>query len=842
MVSHLLRIALLMNLVGVVALAQTEPPPETCCGKTCVVPSTFSTAAILIGISNYSNDDVKSVKMASRDVKLLAQPFCDSFDYVRVLTDGDATSATVRQSIEDVLAAAQESSQVVIFISARGIDDVLNGYIMTFESPITHLNKATAILDSDLLELINNSRVQADSDGGVYLFVDLCRSPAEYEGKKKEGKKNHVHKRLRTEFKAARKSDLILASRESQRSKDLKDQSVFAYYLRQGLAGAAGSGEIKPADLYQYVLTEVKNRTAGAQEPNRLESPPELHALPVVSSGLQVEHFEDRYLLAFQRPAGLPAEQTALATAAQAAVEIASKEARSGSTDDDVGERRLEALKKAGPKLSEADWGQLNQSLTDADSALSELNFEQWDVAAKSLKSITQFLRSQDLPGVSQMEDLILGTTIAKAVVAEVAGQRVFVRYGEGNHLPGDPFRQCADSGGGSGSKNKDAKAKEFQLCPEQYEQAAEYFEVAAEARRIELQDADTVEGKRRVCALIQSLDERSRFCRGKALIGLNRFKDALETLSCPAARSDKTDECGCAMLMAESFNARGIALLELSDFEAAKGEFGEAIDRSPGWPYPRHNLALTEIEDGQYSDGEREYQAAIQYTPIAERVEEGKSVCFEGRSLTVVSRPYLYYNLGVLLHRLNRKRDAQRQYCLAEESFQQQIKHFETRAKELRGDAKLEGLVMRAELRKKAAETNLADVHNSLGAVLHARGKTTRARAQYRLAIDENPGLHQASYNLAVLDREENPENPDVAKTTMGEIHGYLPARFKLAEWALEDKDYKTAAQIYQEICCQDGISDSQRAAADRGLKRVPEASRDMSRGEGYSCQSQPD
>src|SRR4029077_9302922 len=120
-----------------------------------------------------------------------------------------------------------------------------------------------------------------------------------------------------------------------------------------------------------------------------------------------------------------------------------------------------------------------------------------------------------------------------------------------------------------------------------------------------------------------------------------------------------------------------------------------------------------------------------------------------------------LYYNLGVLLQRLNRLSDAQRQYCLAQESFEQQVTDFEQRSAAVRGDQegpRDDDTVNRLALRQLAANINLADVHNSLGSVFLARGKQESARREFDAALGKFGDLAPANYNLAILLRKKSP------------------------------------------------------------------------------------
>ena len=299
--------------------------------------------------------------------------------------------------------------------------------------------------------------------------------------------------------------------------------------------------------------------------------------------------------------------------------------------------------------------------------------------------------------------------TIGKAVTAEEAGEEIFIRYGEGNHFHGDPFHQC---------EKTDPEFQPKRLCREEYEQAALQFDDAAKLRE-KLQNPDR--------ELIWSLQERSRFCRAQVLLLRGLPDDAPAELGDPGR-----------FVYAESHNILGISFLEMALYHEAEEEFTKAKKKAPHWAYPRHNLALSYIEHGNYTGAEKEYREAIRLTPIAAKFSQPDNPCFHGRSVMVVARPYLYYNLGVLLQRLNRLSEAQQQYCLAEASFQY-------RSMEL--DTEKEGLEM---LRREAAKLNLADVDNSLGVLFEARNKGDKAPMQFKKALQNNCELSAANFNLA--------------------------------------------------------------------------------------------
>ena len=345
-----------------------------------------------------------------------------------------------------------------------------------------------------------------------------------------------------------------------------------------------------------------------------------------------------------------------------------------------------------------------------------------------------------------------------EAARAEEAGQEIFVRYGEGNHFPGDPLAQC---------ENPDPVFLKVKLCAEQFEGAARKFSEAAGKYVIgELGDA---EGDRQAVA---SLEERARFSRAQALLLGKQFKKAEEELA----------SGGVPFAFAESHNLLGISYLEQGEYERAEAEFRAATEKARYWGYPRHNLALALVEHGSYGEAERVYREAIATTPVGEMFHAKLNSCFAKRRVLVGARPYLYYNLGVLLQRLNRLGEARTQFCLAEASFRLSLDILKaqgavlppTRAiaaqtNPVDGTKSAEDFeVELATKRAIAALRNLGDVKNSQGVLLQMRGKRKQAAVQFKEALDANPGLLAAKYNWAQLREKKEPAE---AKKLYGEI-----------------------------------------------------------------------
>ncbi len=150
--------------------------------------------------------------------------------------------------------------------------------------------------------------------------------------------------------------------------------------------------------------------------------------------------------------------------------------------------------------------------------------------------------------------------------------------------------------------------------------------------------------------------------------------------------------------------------------------------------------------------------------------------------------QPYLYYNLGVLLHRINRRSEARTEYKLAITVFEDQAKIALAHAGLFSGDGDPVEALRSEHRRATLLRKNEAEAYNALGALAHAEGHAGKARAAYAAAMMHDPDLLVATYNLGILDARKV---PDTAIGLWGKVlakdKDYLLAHERLAE-ALRD------------------------------------------------------
>jgi tetratricopeptide (TPR) repeat protein len=658
--------------------------------------------AVVVGISQY--EDVRGVewlKYAGRDANLfetnLKSPRAGGFTLLYPLLDDRATQARITEVIKTVLTVkAGPQDQVFLFFSSRGFapPDSRHGFLLAADSrrerPLT-----TALKVEDLKQFILQSRARR-----VYVFADVCREPSDSAGN------NLINLRLRELGRIGQSVETLLASQPKQLSREDDKlgggHGVFTYYLVEGMQNPAadtdGDGKISLQELFAYVTRRVRESTGARQEPfhaggldgtalSDLKRP----AMPRTAAGRR------RPPLLFASRLWLPGS-LALLAAAQEQQGGASR----GSFED-----ALEQVNLMGPG------GALD-------------------------------LYRREEASLSWEEKLEKGGLLAAAL--EERGQRVLIRYGEGDQFPNDPER----------------------LQKPDFDRAGDFFEAAESVR------TGNTEADRRIRS---SLDARRLFARGRAMIFDRRFTEAAKLLRASIATDPD---------LAESQNALGIAALEQSDPGAAAGAFTEAVRIAPDWAYARHNLALAHIESGNYLAAERDYREAIRRTPY---------------------QPYLYYNLGFLLERQNRKSEAVRQFERSLDVFDELIAKYAARGESWRKAGNVEQSRRAAE-RVRILKLNQAEVHNMLGVLRQAQGKWTRAEREYRAAIDGNAASNAARYNLASLEMERAKANParrefaEAVKLWREVIErdaAHVPSRLRLAEARVAEKSYSAAAEQYR-------------------------------------------
>lgn len=142
-----------------------------------------TTYAVVVGISDYQDDDIPDLRFANRDAvafaSFLRSPAGGSLDgdHLKVLLDNGATIGQLIAALDWLLEESQEGDQVIIYFSGHG--DVESkyrsqpGYLLTWDSPAKSY-MAGAFNVRDLQDII--STMSIDKKVRVMLVTDACRS------------------------------------------------------------------------------------------------------------------------------------------------------------------------------------------------------------------------------------------------------------------------------------------------------------------------------------------------------------------------------------------------------------------------------------------------------------------------------------------------------------------------------------------------------------------------------------------------------------------------------------------------------------------------------------------
>ena len=253
--------------------------------------------------------------------------------------------------------------------------------------------------------------------------------------------------------------------------------------------------------------------------------------------------------------------------------------------------------------------------------------------------------------------------------------------------------------------------------------------------------------------------ESRMWFCKGRALIFEHQesgYQEAARLLE----RSILLDPDH-----AYAYNALGIAYLEQvrthpDYYRRSIAAFHDALRFAPEWAYPMHNLALAHAEQGDFGLAVDSYRRAMRLAP---------------------AYSYLPYNLALLNQRMNRLGDAGDLYRVA------------LRAAE---DARRSGLVPPV-----SPWAERANILNAMGTVAAAKRRYKTARDYYGQALQQDPQLTSARYNLAVLlsAKGPSPRAVELWRENIAAEPAAPASRLALAEYLAKYGDRSGAILEYQ-------------------------------------------
>jgi tetratricopeptide (TPR) repeat protein len=256
------------------AEAARQPPPRE--------KRDARTYFLAVGISEYLRlAREQSLEFADDDADLFADFYRSERggkvkpDRIRILKDSKATSAAIRNSIDEFLELAGPDDTLILYFGAHGVVSDDGAFIVTHDSEPEDL-RTTALAMEELQQLIHGTRGNVSR---VLLFADVCRA-----GTIGVIRKNQINQVVRALLASNTTRRLgFLASSPGEYSWESErfggGHGAFSYFVVKGLNGEADSdgdddGLIDADELYEYVRSNVREATLRQQTPERTGDAP----------------------------------------------------------------------------------------------------------------------------------------------------------------------------------------------------------------------------------------------------------------------------------------------------------------------------------------------------------------------------------------------------------------------------------------------------------------------------------------------------------------------------------------------------------------------------------------
>ena len=241
--------------------------------------------AVIVGVSEYKNAGIPSLKYADKDAESLAnflrRPEGGGYDsdHLHLLLNKDATLANVRDNLINFLNQAIDMDLVIIYFAGHGAPEPArpqNMYLLTYDSDPMALG-TTAFPMWDIQTVL----ARYISAKRVIVFTDACHSGGISVNFATRGlgssEPNLVNQYLADLSKTKEGIVVFTASAAGEVSQEFPDMGhgVFTYYMLEGLEGKADYNNdytVTINELMQYVEEQVKRKTHGSQNPTRSQT------------------------------------------------------------------------------------------------------------------------------------------------------------------------------------------------------------------------------------------------------------------------------------------------------------------------------------------------------------------------------------------------------------------------------------------------------------------------------------------------------------------------------------------------------------------------------------------
>ena len=261
------------------------PPVATSQKKMRIAGSGPQHWAVVVGVSEYKNAGIPSLKYADKDAEALAnflrRPEGGGYDndHIRLLLNKDATLENVKNALIKFLDQAIDIDLVVIYFAGHGAPDPArpqNMFLLTYDSDPSSLS-ITAFPMWDIQTVL----ARYISAKRVIVFTDACHSggiSANFATRGLQTAEQNLVNQLLIDLSKSKEGIVVFtASAAGEVSQEYSEMGhgVFTYYMLEGLEGKADYNNdyaVTINELMQYVEEQVKRKTHGAQNPTRSQT------------------------------------------------------------------------------------------------------------------------------------------------------------------------------------------------------------------------------------------------------------------------------------------------------------------------------------------------------------------------------------------------------------------------------------------------------------------------------------------------------------------------------------------------------------------------------------------
>ena len=208
------------------------------------------TIAVVVGISDYQNEDIPDLRFAHRDAELFAEYLQSTAggavknEDITLLTNSDATSGKFISGLYGLMEDSQEGDQVIIYFSGHGDVESTTisqpGFLLCWDAPSRIYMSGGTFGLAYFQEII--STIAAKTKSQVLVVTDACRA-GKLAGSEIGGAQataSHLAKQYANEIK-------ILSCQPNEYALESESwgggRGVFSYYFLRGIKGLADQNE-----------------------------------------------------------------------------------------------------------------------------------------------------------------------------------------------------------------------------------------------------------------------------------------------------------------------------------------------------------------------------------------------------------------------------------------------------------------------------------------------------------------------------------------------------------------------------------------------------------------------